>query len=67
VKNVFKKDPVCAIIALGAIGDVSGRNRRMRVNLSFLDRDTAVVTIRDDGFGELRESTHRIWEQILKL
>ncbi len=67
VKNIFKKEPVCAIISLGSIGDVSGRNRRMRVNLDFLDRDSAVVTIRDDGFGEMRASTHRIWEQILKL
>lgn len=67
VKNVCRRDPICAIISLGAIGDVSKKDKRLRVSMRFLDRDTAVITVRDDGFGELRRSTGRIWEQILKL
>ena len=33
---------------------------------SFLDRDSAVLTVRDRGFGEFFENSYRIWEKVIK-
>ena len=38
---------------------------KLSLSIHFLDRITAVITVRDIGFGEFAPSRHRIWEQQL--
>ena len=40
---------------------------RLQIRLHFLNRETAVITVKDTGFGAFYENGYRIWEQILKL
>lgn len=67
VSSVFHKDPVCAIMTLETLNLRSDRSVRLNVRLTFPDRDTCVITVRDTGFGEIYETDHRIWEQVLKI
>lgn len=67
IRNVMKREPLCAIFTLEAPGNISDKRLELTLDLKFLNRDTAVITARDTGFGELRKQTYRIWEQILKL
>lgn len=67
VHNVLKKDFVCAIMTLDNIEERNDRSVKVSISLRFADRDTCVITVRDIGFGEIRETTYRIWEQILKI
>ncbi len=67
VHNVLKKDFVCAIMTLDNLEERTDKSERLSITLSFVDRDTCVITVRDIGFGEIRDTTYRIWEQILKI
>ncbi|MCR5829200.1 MAG: hypothetical protein K6F93_02495 [Lachnospiraceae bacterium] len=67
VHNVLKKDFVCAIMTLDNLEERNDKSVRVRISLKFADRDTCVITVRDIGFGEIYETTYRIWEQILKI
>ena len=67
VHNVLKKDFVCAIMTLDNLEERNDRSVKVSITLKFVDRDTCVITVRDIGFGEIRETTYRIWEQILKI
>ncbi len=67
VHNVLKKDFVCAIMTLDNLEERNDRSVKVSITLKFADRDTCVITVRDIGFGEIRETTYRIWEQILKI
>ncbi|MCR5521051.1 MAG: hypothetical protein K6F44_03970 [Lachnospiraceae bacterium] len=67
VHNVLKKDFVCAIMTLDNMEERTDRSGKVSITLNFADRDTCVITVRDVGFGEIRDTTYRIWEQILKI
>ncbi len=67
VHNVLKKDFVCAIMTLDNLEERNDRSVKVRITLQFVDRDTCMITVRDVGFGEIRETSYRIWEQILKI
>lgn len=67
VHNVLKKDFICAIMTLDTLNLRSDRSVRLNIKLSFPDRDTCVITVRDAGFGEIYRTTHKIWEQVLKI
>jgi len=67
IHNVLKKDFVCAIMTLDNLEDRNDKSVKVKISLKFADRDTCVITVRDIGFGEIYETTYRIWEQILKI
>lgn len=67
VKSISQKEPVLEVMKLENLRKRENKTLRMSINLKFIDRDTAVVTVRDTGFGTFYENSHRIWEQILKL
>lgn len=67
VHNVLKKDFVCAIMTLDTLNLRNDRSIRLNIRLSFPDRNTCVITVRDAGFGQIYRTTHKIWEQVLKI
>lgn len=67
VHNVLKKDFVCAIMTLDGLDVRKDRTTRLNVSLSFPNRDTCVITVRDTGFGSIYKTNYRIWEQTLKI
>ena len=43
------------------------RSTRLQLTFRFINRDTAVVKLKDIGFGEFYKTNYRVWEQILKI
>lgn len=67
VSNPMKKESTHQIMTLDGFIRRENKTSRMSVSVRFLDRLTAVVTVRDRGFGTFRPTDYRIWEQILLL
>ena len=67
VHNVLKKDFICAIMTLETLRLRDDRTTRLDVRVRFPERDVCVITVRDMGFGEIYETDHKIWEQVLKI
>lgn len=67
IHNALKKDFFCAIMTLDALNMREDKTTRLRVDVRFANRDTAIVTVRDIGFGNVRKTDYRIWEQVLNL
>lgn len=67
VKNLLKKEPIREVFHIDNLMERENKTVRLSIQLHFVDRDTAVLTIRDTGFGDFYKTTHRIWEQTLSL
>ncbi len=67
VKNLLKREPIKEVIHIDNLMERENKTIRLSIQLHFVDRDTAVLTIRDTGFGEFYKTTYRIWEQTLSL
>lgn len=67
VSNLLKKESMQEIMKLESMYIRENKTIRLQIRLHFLDKDTAVITVKDTGFGEFYENRYRIWEQILKL
>ena len=65
--NVLKKDSFCAIMTLDAMPVRKNKTNRFLVQVRFPSRNAAVVTVKDVGFGSIRETDYRIWEQVINL
>ena len=67
IHNALKKDSFCAIMTLDALSVHHNKTNRVSVEVRFPTRSCAVVTVKDTGFGEIRKTDYRIWEQIINL
>ena len=67
IHNSLKKDSFCAIVTLDALPTRRNKTNRVRVEVRFASRNAAIVTVKDTGFGAIRETDYRIWEQVLNL
>lgn len=67
ITSLLKKEPVKETFHLDGLYERENKTIRLRIKLYFIDRQTAVLTVNDTGFGELYKTNFRIWEQILSL
>lgn len=67
VSNLQKREPIQEVFRVDHLMERENKTIRLSLELRFVDRETAVITIRDTGFGAFYETTHRIWEQRLAL
>ena len=67
IRNALKKDTFCAIMTLEALPVRKNKTNRVSVEVRFPSRNEAVVTVRDTGFGNIRKTDYRIWEQVINL
>ena len=65
--NALKKDSFFAIMTLDALPVRKNKTTRVSVSVRFPSRNEAVVTVRDEGFGAVRPTDYRIWEQVINL
>ena len=65
--NALKKDSFYAIMTLEALPIRKNKTNRVSVNVRFPSRNEAVVTVKDVGFGGVRPTDYRIWEQVINL
>ena len=67
IHNALKKDSFCAIMTLDVLPVRKNKTNRVNITVSFPSRNEAVVTVKDAGFGEIRKTDYRIWEQVINL
>lgn len=67
ITNLLKREPIKEIFYIDGLMERENKTIRLALNLHFVDRETAVLTVRDTGFGVFYDTTYRIWEQILTL
>ena len=65
ISNPMKKESVHQVMTLDGFYERGNKLTKLSLSIHFLDRITAVITVRDIGFGEFAPSRHRIWEQQL--
>ena len=65
VYHTVRKETKHIVMNLKNIIKRENKTTRVLVSVHFLDRDTAVLTVRDLGFGEFFENTYRIWEKVI--
>lgn len=67
IHNSMKKDFFCAIMTLDSLHFDREKTTRLKVDVCFKNRDAAIITVRDVGFGAFRQTDYRIWEQVINL
>ncbi len=67
ISNPMKKESVHQILTLDGFYERGNKMTKLLLSIRFLDRITAVITIRNIGFGEFCPTDHRIWEQEIVL
>lgn len=65
IYHTVRKETKHIVMNLKNIIKRENKTTRVLVSVHFLDRDTAVLTVRDLGFGEFYENTYRIWEKVI--
>lgn len=66
-RNIGKKEPIRQMIALEGLPNRPNKMTRVEVRAKFVDRNTCVITVKDQGFGEFYPSTNRIWEKVITI
>lgn len=66
VYHTVKKETKHIVMNLRNIEQRENKTTRVSVGVRFLDRDTAVITIKDLGFGEFFDNSYRIWEKVIQ-
>lgn len=67
VSDAVRKDKVLEVVTLDGPMRKERRSTRLQLTFRFINRDTAVVKLKDIGFGEFYKTNYRVWEQILKI
>ncbi len=67
VTNLLKREPLYEVLSLDGLLERENKTIRLSITVHFIDRFTAIVTVRDVGFGVFYETNYRIWEQVLTL
>jgi len=67
VTNLLNREPLYEVLSLDGLMERENKTIKLSVTVHFIDRETAIVTVRDVGFGVFYETNYRIWEQMLTL
>ncbi len=66
IYHAVRKETKHLVMNLKNIVQRENKTTRVLVAVKFLDRDTAVITVKDLGFGEFYENTYRVWEKVIQ-
>ena len=67
IANAVRKDTKYSIMNLKNLHRRENKTTRVSVKVTFLDRETAVCTVTDLGFGQFFPCSYRVWEKIIPL
>lgn len=65
VDNPMKKERQTYLLQLDGLPYRPNKGSRIKLEIRFTDKETAVITMKDDGFGTFFETSNRIWEKII--
>lgn len=61
-KDILKHETQTYSLMLEGLPKRPNKTTRVEIRIRFLNRNTAVITVKDKGFGNFFPSTNRIWE-----
>ena len=67
VKNVLFHETKAHILSLGGFMGRPNKMTRFTIRIRFADKNTCIVTLKDNGFGEFCPSSNRIWERYIDI
>lgn len=67
VSSLIRKEDVHIFLTLDGLSEKNNKLSSYAVSLRFADKNTAVVLVKDLGFGDIHKTSHRIWEFKLPL
>lgn len=65
VDDPMKKEIKTYLLQLDGLPHRPNKGSRIKLNISFIDKGTAVITMKDDGFGVFYETSNRVWEKTI--
>ncbi|MSS63509.1 DUF5716 family protein [Velocimicrobium porci] len=65
VNDPMKKETKTHILEMDGLPVRANKMTRIKIKISFLDEKTAVITLKDDGFGIFSETSNRVWEKTI--
>ena len=66
-QDVIKHQTNAHMLSLSGFAGRENKTTRFTVRVRFADRETCIVTLKDNGFGEVSPTSNRIWERCIKL
>ncbi len=67
VQDVVKRETVLYSLELTGLPKRPNKLTRIGIRIRFVNKETAIVTAKDKGFGDFYPSTDRIWEKEIKI
>ena len=67
ISNILTKESSQEIVKLKNMYIRENKTIRLQIRIHFMNRNTAIVTVKDTGFGEFYENRYRIWEHVLNV
>lgn len=67
VDNPMKKEIQTYLLQLDGLPYRPNKASRIKLEITFTDKETAVITMKDDGFGTFFETSNRIWEKTIEI
>ncbi|MBO6066499.1 MAG: hypothetical protein J6P36_08795 [Lachnospiraceae bacterium] len=67
IYHTVKKDSQHVVMSLKTLHGRENKTTRVSIGIRCLDRETAVITVKDLGFGHFYPNTYRVWEKIVTI
>ncbi len=67
VLSAVRKETKHVVMNLRNLHRRENKTTRVSIGIRCIDRDTAVLTVKDLGFGQFYPNTYRIWEKVITL
>ncbi len=67
IQDVLKHEIRVHMLSLSGFAGRENKMTRFTIRIRFADKDTCIVTLKDNGFGEFCPSSNRVWERYIQL
>lgn len=67
IQDVLKHEIRAHMLSLSGFAGRENRMTRFTIRIRFADKNTCIVTLKDNGFGEFCPSSNRVWERYIKM
>ncbi len=67
IYHTVKKDSKHVVMSLKNLHSRENKTTRVSIGIRCLDRETAVITVKDLGFGQFFPNSYRVWEKIVDI
>ena len=67
IYHTVKKDSQHVVMSLKNLHSRENKTTRVSIGIRCLDRETAVITVKDLGFGQFFPNSYRVWEKIVSI